>query len=150
MSRKLAGFLATLPHVKVAAPVITDFNMSSAVEILYGIDYKTYNALKAVCVPVRRAIQTPDDVIIDDIFARSGKGYRVGDKMTIKNHTFRVCGIVENGKGGRRMVPIDTLGNLIGSDGKASVIYLKADNPANDNLIMQEIHDTKGLAIYRV
>ena len=70
--------------------------------------------------------------------------------MSIKNHTFRVCGIVENGKGGRRLVPIDTLGSLIGSEGKASVIYLKSDNPANNNLIMEEVHRTKGLTNYRV
>jgi putative ABC transport system permease protein len=146
----IAGFLATLPHVTVASPVITDFNMSSTVEIMYGIDFKSYDALKPFKFLAGGPFQTPDDVIIDDIFARSGKGYHIGDTMMIKNHQFRVCGIVENGKGGRRMVPIDTLGSLIGSDGKASVIYLKTDNPANDNPVMEEIHNTKGLANYRV
>jgi putative ABC transport system permease protein len=150
MSAKLAGFLASLPHVTVAAPVITDFNMSSAVEILYGIDFKSYDALRPFVFLAGGPFKTPDDVIIDDIYARSGKGYRVGDTMSIKNHTFRVCGIVENGKGGRRLVPIDTLASLIGSEGKASVIYLKSDNPANDSLIMDEVHNTKGLANYRV
>lgn len=150
MSAKLAGFLAGLPHVTVAAPVITDFNMSSAVEILYGVDYKSYDALRPFVFLSGGPFKTPDDVIIDDIYARSGKGYRVGDTMSIKNHTFRVCGIVENGKGGRRLVPIDTLGSLIGSEGKASVIYLKSDNPSNDKLIMDEIHNAKGLANYRV
>jgi putative ABC transport system permease protein len=150
MTAKLAGFLGGLPHVTVASPVITDFNMSSAVEILYGIDYKSYNALRPFVFLSGGPFQTPDDVIIDDIYARSGKGYRVGDTMSIKNHTFRVCGIVENGKGGRRLVPIDTLGSLIESEGKASVIYLKSDNPANNNLIMDEIRNTKGLANYRV
>ena len=150
MSAKLAGFLAGLPHVTVAAPVITDFNMSSAVEILYGIDFKSYDALRPFVFVSGGPFETPDDVIIDDIYARSGKGYRVGDTMSIKNHTFRVCGIVENGKGGRRLVPINTLASLIGSEGKASVIYLKSDNPANDRLIMDEVHNTKGLANYRV
>jgi putative ABC transport system permease protein len=145
-----AGFLATLPHVTVASPVITDFNMSSAVEIMYGIDFKSYDALRPFRFLAGGPFQTPDDVIIDDIYARSGKGYHIGDTMMIKNHKFRVCGIVENGKGGRRMVPIDTLGSLIGSEGKASVIYLKSDNPANDDLIMQEVHNTKGLTNYRV
>ncbi|MGA8087964.1 MAG: FtsX-like permease family protein [Terracidiphilus sp.] len=145
-----AKFLATLPHVTVASPVIADFNMSSAVEIMYGIDFKSYDALRPFRFVAGGPFQTPDDVIIDDIYARSGKGYHVGDTMRIKNHEFRVCGIVENGKGGRRMVPIDTLGSLIGSEGKASLIYLKTDSPANDDLVMQEIHNTKGLANYRV
>jgi len=150
MSVKLADVLRRMPHVTVAAPVITDFNMSSAIEILYGIDYTSYNALRPFVFIAGGPFKTPDDVIIDDIFARSGKGYHVGDTMIIKNHTFRVSGIVENGRGGRRLVPVDTLGALIGSDGKASVIYLKTDDPANDTLVMNEIHATKGLENYRL
>ncbi|MDR3677461.1 MAG: ABC transporter permease [Acidobacteriota bacterium] len=150
MSVKLADFLTRMPHVTVASPVITDFNMSNAVEILYGIDYKSYDSLKPFVFVAGGKFQTPDDVIIDDRYASSGKGYHVGDTMIIKNHPFRVSGIVESGKGGRRLVPIDTLGSLIGSDGKASVIYLKSDDPANDSLIIDEIHATKGLENYRV
>ncbi len=150
MSVKLTDVFRRMPHVAVASPVITDFNMSSAIEILYGIDYKSYNDLKPFVFLSGGPFQTPDDVIIDDIYAHSGKGYRVGDMLTIKNHPFRVCGIVEAGKGGRRLVPIDTLDDLIGSAGKASVIYLKSDDPANDSLIIDEIHGTKGLANYRV
>ena len=146
----LTDFFRRLPHVTVASPVIQDFNMGSSIEILYGIDYESYNALKPFIFVAGGRFQSPDDVIIDDIYAKSGKGYRVGDTMTIKNHTFRVCGIVESGRGGRRLVPIDTLGSLIGSDGKASVFYLKIDNPANNNAVMDEIHNTKGLANYRV
>ena len=150
MSVKLAQVFLRTPHVTVAAPVITDFNMSSAIEILYGIDYASYNALRPFVFLKGGPFQTPDDVIIDDVYAQSGKGYHIGDAMIIKNHTFRVCGIVENGRGGRRLVPIDTLGSLIGSDGKASVVYLKTDDPANDTLVMNEIHATRGLENYRV
>jgi len=150
MSVKLTDVFRSLPHVTVASPVIQDFNMGSSIEILYGIDYESYSALKPFIFIEGGRFQSPDDVIIDDIFAKSGKGYRLGDTMTIKNHTFRVCGIVESGRGGRRLVPIDTLGSLIGSDGKASVFYLKTDSPTNNKAVMDEIHNTKGLANYRV
>src|SRR5450631_3234808 len=46
MSAKYADFFSKLPHVVVASPVITNFSMAGSVEILYGIDYKTYDALK--------------------------------------------------------------------------------------------------------
>jgi putative ABC transport system permease protein len=150
MPAKLAGFFQRLPHVAVASPVITDFNMSNAVEILYGIDYQSYNALKPFIFLSGGPFQGPYDVIIDDVFARTGNGYRVGDTISILNHQFRICGIVENGKGGRRLVPIETLGELTGSDGKASVIYLKSDNPANEDAIRREIAATPGLQGYKV
>jgi putative ABC transport system permease protein len=57
---------------------------------------------------------------------------------------------VENGKGGRKLVPIDTIGALTGSDGKATVLYLKSDNPANEGAIRQEISSTRGLEGYNV
>jgi putative ABC transport system permease protein len=150
MSVKLADFLARLPHVAVASPVISDFSMSGNVEILYGIDYATYDALKPFVFLSGGPFKGPYDVIVDDVFARAGPGRHVGDTIQILNHPFRICGVVESGKGGRKLVPIDTLANLMGADGKASVIYIKADNPANDALIANEVHSTKGLENYKI
>jgi putative ABC transport system permease protein len=150
ISAKLADFLRQLPHVAVASPVISNFSMSGNVEILYGIDYVSYNALKPFVFLSGTPFQGPYDVIVDDVFAHGGAGRAVGDSITILNHSFRICGIVESGKGGRKLIPIDTMGSLIGAEGKASVIYLKSDSPANDHLIIDEIHNTKGLGNYRV
>ncbi len=150
MSVHLADFLLKLPHVTVAAPVISNFSMSGNVEILYGIDYPTYNALKPFVFLAGGPFQGPYDVIVDDVFAHGGPGREVGNSITILNHSFRICGIVESGKGGRKLIPIDTMGTLISADGKASVIYLKSDSPANDQAIIDEIHATRGLANYRV
>ena len=152
MSAKLAPFLATLPHVAVAAPVIQNFSMGDALEILYGIDYKTFDALKPFKFVAGGPFKGPDDVIVDDKWAKTDKGHHVGDTVTIQtlHHAFHICGIVESGKGGRRLVPIDTLASLTGSDGKASIIYIKADNPANDDAIRAEIESTPGLQGYRV
>ena len=150
MPAKLADFLLKLPHVVVASPVISDFSMSGSVEVLYGIDYKSYNALKPFVFLQGGAFEQPYDVIVDDVFARSGSGHKVGDSIQILNHSFRICGIVESGKGGRKLIPLATMGDLMGTDGKASVIYLKSDEPANIGLIRDEVHSTRGLEAYRV
>jgi putative ABC transport system permease protein len=149
MSVKLADFLAKLPHVVTASPAISDFNMSENVEILWGIDYSSYSALKPFTFIAGGPFAGPNDVIVDDVYARAKK-HGVGDTITILNHPFRISGVVESGKGGRRVVPIETLATLMGSPDKASVIYLKADDPANDQLIIDEIHKTRGLADYKV
>jgi putative ABC transport system permease protein len=152
MSAKLAPFLATLPHVAVAAPVIQNFSMGDSLEILYGVDFKTFNALKPFIFIAGGPFQGPDDVIIDDVWAKTGGGHHVGETVNIQtlHHNFRICGIVESGRGGRRTIPIETLGALTGSDGKASIIYIKSDDPANNGLIRQEIESTPGLGGYRV
>jgi putative ABC transport system permease protein len=145
---QLAAYLAKLPHVTVAAPVITKFNMSHGLSVLYGIDYESFNALRPFTFIAGGPMKGPYDTIVDDIFAR--KGYHVGDTIQVMNHSFKICGVVESGRGGRNLIPITTMGDLIGSPGRASVIYLKADDQANIQKIIEEIHAAPGMADYGV
>jgi putative ABC transport system permease protein len=145
MPAKNAEALRRLPHVAVASPVIQHLSTKGSIEIIYGVDYATFNALKRFVFKEGGPFKGPYDAIIDDILASSNKGYHVGGDITIMDHTFRITGIVEHGKGGRKLIPIDTMGELIGAEGKASVFYIKCDDPANMDEVVREIHATKGL-----
>ena len=147
---KIADVLRKLPHVVVASPVIQQISTQTAVETIWGIDYQSFNALRPFVFLSGSPFQDPNDVIVDDFFARSGKGYRVGDSIPILNHTFRICGIVEHGKGGRKFLPIKTLGTLLGAENNATLFYVKTDNPDNEALVRQEIQAVPGLSEYRV
>ena len=146
----MADVLRQLPHVVVASPAIQQISVAAAVETIWGIDYASYNALRPFVFLSGGPFQGPDDVMVDDIFARSGQHYVVGDTITLLNHTFRICGIVEHGKGGRKYLPIRTLGGLIGSENNASLIFVKSDDPKNEDLIVQEIHARPGMSDYQV
>ncbi|RRA48486.1 ABC transporter permease [Acidipila sp. EB88] len=145
----VAGVLARLPHVAVAAPVITNLSTVGSVETIWGIDYATYNGLKPFVYVSGGPFQGPNDVIIDDLAARSTPGYRVGDTIQIMSHPFRVSGIVERGRGSRKFIPIQTLGALLGTPRNASLFYLRADDPSNEALIEQEVRHTPGLTGYK-
>jgi putative ABC transport system permease protein len=147
---KIADVLRKLPHVAVASPVIQQLSTQTVVETIWGIDYESFNALRPFVFVSGGPFQGPNDVIVDDFFARSGKGYRVGDSIPILNHDFRICGIVEHGKGGRKFLPIKTLGALLGAENNATLFYVKADNPDNEGLIKQEILAVPGLSAYQV
>jgi putative ABC transport system permease protein len=136
--------LIKLPHVKVVSPAIQKISTAPSVEILYGIDYPSFDALKPFVFLSGGPFQGPDDAIIDDVLAGSGKHYRVGDPIMILDHTFRISGIVEAGKGGRKLIPLDTMQQLIGAPGKVSLFYIKCDNPANEDTVIREIHATRG------
>ena len=147
---RIADVLAKLPHVAVAAPVITDLSTVGSVETVWGIDYPSYNALRPFTYLAGGPFQGPNDVLIDDIEARTGPGFHVGDTIPVKAHPFRICGIVAHGKGSRKFVPIRTLGALIGTPNNASLFYIRTDLPANQKLVAQEIHQTPGLGEYKV
>ncbi len=64
------------------------------------------------------------------------------------NNQFRVSGIVEHGKGARKFVPIQTMQDLLGAQGKASLFYLKLDDPSNAPLVVNEIKSVPGMETY--
>jgi len=134
--------LRRLPHVTVVSPVIQHLTTSGHVEVLYGIDYASFNALKPFVFITGGPFIGPNDVIVDNVFA--GNTHHVGDTIMVLGQPFRISGIVEQGKGGRKLIPLDTMAQLLGAEGKASIFYIKCDSPANDDLVMQEIRSTLG------
>jgi putative ABC transport system permease protein len=150
VSIKIADVLRRLPHVEVAAPIIWQLNISGSPEVLYGIDLASFEALGGPFHFLSGGrFAGPNDVIVDDYFA-SSKHVKVGDTVEILNHPFRVCGIVLHGRGARKFLPMATLQDLIGAQGKASVFYLKLDDPNNADAVVQEVKDYPGLQTWSV
>jgi len=139
-----------MPHVMIAAPAIQHTVVESSLEIIWGVDFESYNALRPFTFLQGTPFQGPNDVIVDDVFAESDNGHHVGETIKILNHPFRICGIVAAGKGGRKMIPIETLGQLIGSPNHASIFFLKADSQDNLETIRKEIQSTPGFEGYKV
>ena len=84
---------------------------------------------------------------MDDLYARTHH-VKVGDSLEILNHPFRVAGIVEGGKGGRKFLELAKLQELIGAEGKASIFYLKLDDPNNADEVVKEIKEYPHLGQY--
>jgi putative ABC transport system permease protein len=150
MPIKFVDALRRLPHVTVVSPVNSKFVISGKIEVINGIDYESFDALRPFVYLSGAKFQGPDDVLVDDVFAASGKGYHVGDTITILNHDFHISGIVEHGKGARKLIPLETMDRIDDAEGKASMFYIKCDDPANDNAVIEEIHATRGLENYPV
>jgi putative ABC transport system permease protein len=147
---KVADVLDRLPHVAVASPVITTLSTVGTVETIWGIDYSSYNALRPFVFLAGGPFTGPNDAIVDDYYARADKGHHVGETITILNHPFRISGIVEHGKGGRKFVPIRTLGGFLGAENNASVFYIRTDDARNEPAVRKEIAATPGLSQYQV
>ena len=150
VSVKVAGKIGQLTHVTAVAPVVMQVTTAGAVEILYGIDLQSFDAVSGGFRYLSGGpFQGPYDMIIDDLKAAS-KHLKVGDTLETLNHPFRICGIVEHGKGAREFVPIATLQDLMGAIGKASIFYVKLDDPNNANAVVTEIKSIPGMQEYGV
>ena len=148
---RIAKILRTLPHVQVAAPVDIKFNLGSSAENIFGIDYASYNDLRPFTFVSGGPFQNKYDMIIDDLQAASKPGLKVGSTIKSLNHTFTICGIVEHGKGSRKYIPLDTMDEIDNNPGKASVFYLRTENPpANQAAVRSEILSVDGLQDWSV
>jgi putative ABC transport system permease protein len=147
---KVADIIAKQAHVVAVAPVLMQLSTAGNVELIYGIDLKTYDTVTGGFRYLEGGpFQGPEDALVDDIYARSNH-IKSGDKIEILNHTFRVAGIVEHGMGARKFAPLATLQDLNGSQGKASAFYAKLDNPANAPAVVDEIKNVPGMGTYVV
>lgn len=146
---KVGGILMKMPHVTVAAPVIWAFSQKP-LEIIYGIDLATYDALPPRFIYLSGGpFREPNDVIVDDYYA--GMNHKkVGDMIEVLNHNFRICGIVPHGKGGRKFLPLTTMQEMIGAEGRTSVFYLKLDDPSSIEAVTNSIKQRPGMEQYSV
>ena len=150
VSVKIADVLRRMPHVKVVSPVIWQIATGGGIEVIDGIDLQSFQALGGPFQYLQGGpFQGPNDCLVDDYIARQ-RHLNISDKIQILNQPFRVAGIVENGRGARKFVPMTTLQELIGASGKASVFYVKLDNPANADAVVKEVKSQPGMENYSV
>lgn len=142
--------LRRLPHVAVVSPAVQHSDLTSnSLSVIYGIDFDSFDAMRPFTFVAGGRFKGPDDAIVDTVWA-GAHHLGVGSTLEVMGHAFRVSGIVDQGKGGREMVPLDTLDSLMGVQNKASIFYLKCDTPANVALVTNEIHATPGLGNNKV
>ncbi|MBV9087246.1 MAG: ABC transporter permease, partial [Acidobacteriaceae bacterium] len=69
VSIKVADILRKVPHVVAVAPVYTQLSTAGAVEVIYGIDLKSFESIGGPFHYLSGGpFQGPDDVIVDDYF----------------------------------------------------------------------------------
>jgi putative ABC transport system permease protein len=139
MPIKIADKLHELQYVQAVAPVLLQLSASSGIDVVYGIDPKTFRDVSGGFVFLAgRDMQGPDDILVDDWLAKS-KHVTAGSTLRMLDHDFHVAGIVEHGKGARLFVPISTLQDLSGSRDKASLFFIKCNRSDRTQTVIDEI-----------
>ncbi|HJZ64622.1 MAG TPA: FtsX-like permease family protein [Candidatus Acidoferrum sp.] len=125
MQESFGDQIASLPGVDEVAPTLSLMDQKNFV-VIYGIDYKRFNALsKGFLFGSGGPFTGPDDAIADDIVAQS-RHLKVGDQISLLGHSFTICGIVAHGKGARFFIPLKTAQDISGAERRVSVFYVRS------------------------
>ena len=139
MPIKIGEKLQEMKYVQAVAPVLLQFSSSGGMDILYGIDPKSFREVSGGFVFLEgHDLSAPDDILVDDWEAKA-KHAVAGGTLRMLDHDFHIAGIVEHGKGARMFVPIETLQNLSGSHDKASVFFLKCTRSDHTQAVIDQM-----------
>lgn len=151
MPIKIGDRLAELQHVQAVAPVLLYTQTAGGLNIIYGIDPVSFDRVTGgFAFHSGGVFAGPYDVMVDDIYALANH-VKVGQNLTLLNHSFHVSGVVEHGKGARIFVPLETLQDLMEAHGEVSIFFVKCTDPGyvDDvvNSAKQLLHDYKVLSV---
>jgi putative ABC transport system permease protein len=125
----LADEIRKLPAVQAVAPVQVLMNSEDGIEIVYGVDPKTFDAVTGGFSWHQGGMfNGPKEIVVDDLWAKS-KSANVGDSVELLNQKFKVTGIVEHGKGARVFTSLEGTGALTGQVDKVGVFFVKVKDP---------------------
>lgn len=127
-----------VPHVTIATGSVVQ--SLGGLDTLTGVDFAAMNAMAKFKFDAGGPFQQDDDILIDEHYANQKK-LHVGDHLKLVNHDWTVRGIYEEGKLAHILCRIDVLQTLTGNPNKLSQIYLKADNPANAQAIVDKVKE---------
>lgn len=125
---KLAARIAAQPRVRAATPMA--MQVGKGLTAVGGVDLASFDAVSGGFHFLHGGPQLgPHDVIVDDLYAASNH-LRVGDRIELLGHQFRVTGIFVHGKGSRIFMALPVLDRLIGAPGRVAVIYVAVRDAA--------------------
>lgn len=122
--------IAEKEGIQSVAPVHVKISTSPLVNI-FGIDPRSFDEVSGGFVYLDgKVFSDPDEIVIDDIFAKD-KNLKVGDTIELLKHTFKVSGIVQNGKGSRVFMGLKAAQDLNDTPGRVTVFFIKLKDSSN-------------------
>lgn len=146
MSEKMVGYFEKQPHVAMAVGMT--IQPIGGVNTVTGIDLTAFNRISGGFRFLQGGpFQGPFELIIDEYYSTQNKK-GAGDTVQLLNRPWKVAGVVEPGKLGRMFVPIRTLQDLTGNNGKISQILIKLDDPVQTDVVVAALK--KNLPDYQI
>lgn len=136
--------LAKVPGVKAAIPLGQNFASNKGDtgafggRLVDGINYDEYAAVAGMHLVEGRKLNGGDEMIVDSTWIRDRKK-KVGDTFDLYERPFTIVGVYEPANGGRIKIPLTTMQEQLGGEGKASALLVSCIDPAQQEIVAQRV-----------
>ena len=141
-----------ITDVAFATPVGQNLEMGGegglGIRQIDGIDFDSFTTATKLRVIQGQPLPQSGDVAIVDIKYAFDHKTNLGSKINALGREFTVVGVYEPESGARIKIPLSTLQEVLGVPEKCSMIFVKCQNPEEQEQVAQRILET--LPEYRV
>jgi putative ABC transport system permease protein len=137
-----AAELARVPGVRAAVPLgqMTDkTDTGLGARVLDGINFDDYAAMAGLRLVEGAQPARGDEAIVDTEWQKDHKA-KIGDTVKVYERPFRIVGVFEPPGGGRIKIPLSTMQEQVGAEGRCSSVLVAAANPAEQDAVAARIH----------
>jgi putative ABC transport system permease protein len=146
-NEKILPFLQKQPHVAEATGILVA--PTGPLTSITGLDFPAFQKMSGNFRFLQGGpVRNGDEVVVDEYYANEHK-LKPGSTLHIFNRDWRVTGVFEQGKLARIVTPLKVLQSITANTGKLSAIYVKLDDPALTDQVIQQLKKN-GLEDYQV
>jgi putative ABC transport system permease protein len=138
-----ADEIRRIEGVRVAVPIgqnTVESDSGFGMRIIDGVPLDEYSKLSGLRIIEGRAFDRGDEAVVDSRW-RDERKARLGDTVTLYDRPFRIVGIYEPPGGGRIKIPLSTMQEQNGVEGRCSNVLVACTNPAEQEQVAARIHE---------
>lgn len=138
-----ADEIEKLPGVALAVPVGQNLapakDNTFGTRLIEGVNFDRYAQLANIKIVQGRVFAEHADEIVVDTSWLQAKKLSIGSKMPLYDRDFTVVGTFEPAIGGRVKIPLSTMQDQLGGEGKCTDILVKIAAPAETDAVAEQI-----------
>ncbi len=127
--------IAGIPGVRAATPIGQALDRSDAgfgTRLLDGIEFDDYAKLTGISIREGRKLESGDEAIIDPVWQQQ-RNATIGSTVQLFERPFKIVGVYEPPGGGRIKIPLATMQDQEGAEGRASAILVAVNDPTKQD-----------------
>jgi putative ABC transport system permease protein len=127
--------IATIPGVRAASPLGQAFDKSDTgfgSRLIDGIEFDQYASIAGLTIREGRKLGSGDEAIIDPVWKQQ-RHAAVGETVQLFERPFKIVGVYEPPGGGRIKIPLSTMQEQEGGEGRTSAILVACVDPSKQD-----------------
>jgi putative ABC transport system permease protein len=138
-----AAEIARIDGVRAATPLGQALDRSDAgfgTRLIDGIEFDDYAKLAGISLREGEKLTGGDQAIVDPVWQQQ-RNAAIGSTVQIFERPFKIVGVYEPPGGGRVKIPLSTMQDQEGADGRASAVLVGANDPAQQDEVAARIRE---------